>query len=83
MEPILPYLTGVHRDSAWATHRCPSRYRVEDMHLGEVDPDSLLDHVMNCGHSWCPPRSRVSSCQVYTLLRLTTDSNLCDTLRNG
>jgi hypothetical protein len=32
IEATLPYLMGVHRDSAWATHGCPSRYRVEDVH---------------------------------------------------
>jgi hypothetical protein len=32
MKAILAYLTGVHRDSAWATHGCPSRYHVEDVH---------------------------------------------------
>jgi hypothetical protein len=30
-EVILPYLTGVHQDSSWATHGCPSRYRVKDV----------------------------------------------------
>jgi hypothetical protein len=32
MEAIQPYLTGVNRDSAWATHECPPRYHVEDVH---------------------------------------------------
>jgi hypothetical protein len=32
MEAILPYLIGVHRDSAWDTHGCSLRYRVEDVH---------------------------------------------------
>jgi hypothetical protein len=27
-EDTLQYLMGVQWDSAWATHRCPSRYRV-------------------------------------------------------
>jgi hypothetical protein len=27
-----PYLTDVRRDSVGATHGCPSRYRVEDLH---------------------------------------------------
>jgi hypothetical protein len=31
-EAILPYLMDVRRDSAWATHGCPPRYRVEDVH---------------------------------------------------
>jgi hypothetical protein len=31
-EAILPYIMGVHQDSAWATHGCPSRYCVEDVH---------------------------------------------------
>jgi hypothetical protein len=74
---------GVHQDSAWATHECPSWYRMEDVHYGEVGPDRLLDHVMNCGHLWCPPGSRVSCCQVCTLVRLTIDSNLRNTLGNG
>jgi hypothetical protein len=82
-EAILPYLTGVHQDSAWATHGCPSRYYVEDVYYGEVGSDHLLDHIMNCGHSWCPPVSRVSCYLVYTLTRLTIDYNLHDTLGNG
>jgi hypothetical protein len=32
MEAILPYLMGVHRDTAWTTHGCPSWYRVEDVY---------------------------------------------------
>jgi hypothetical protein len=32
MEAILPFLTVVHQDSAWNTHRYPSQYRVEDAH---------------------------------------------------
>jgi hypothetical protein len=48
-EAILPYLAGVHRDSAWAIHGCPSLYRVEDVHYGVVGPDRLLDHVVNYG----------------------------------
>jgi hypothetical protein len=31
-ETILPYITDVKWDSAWATNGCLSRYRVEDMH---------------------------------------------------
>jgi hypothetical protein len=27
---------------------------VEDVHYGEVGLDPLLDHIMNCCHSWCP-----------------------------
>jgi hypothetical protein len=60
MEAILPYLQCVHRDSAWATHGCPLRYHVEDVHQGEVGLDHLLDHIMNYGHSWCLSGSRVS-----------------------
>jgi hypothetical protein len=80
-EAILPYLMGVHRDSAWT--RCPSRDHVEDMDSGEVGPDRLLDRVMNCGHSRCLHDSCVSCCQVYTLVWCTTDLNLCDTDENG
>jgi hypothetical protein len=69
MEAILSYLTGVHRDSAWATQGCPSRYRVEDVHYGEVGPDCLLDDVVNCGHSWGLHGSRVSCCLVLSLVR--------------
>jgi hypothetical protein len=32
LDDTLPHLTYVHLDSVWATHRWPSRYRVEDMH---------------------------------------------------
>jgi hypothetical protein len=57
--------------------------RVEDMHYGDVGPNCLLDRIMNCSHSWCPPGSCVSYCQVYTLARLTIDTNLRDILKNG
>jgi hypothetical protein len=50
---------------------------------GEVGPDHLLYHVMNCCHSWYHPGLRVSCCQVYTLARLIIDSNLRDTLGHG
>jgi hypothetical protein len=36
LDDTLPYLQDVHRDSVWATHECPSRHRVEDMHYGKV-----------------------------------------------
>jgi hypothetical protein len=71
---------GVQWDSAWATHGVSIEAYV---HLGEVGPDRLLDHVVNCCHSWCPPGLCVLCCQVYTLARLTIDSNLCDTLKHG
>jgi hypothetical protein len=32
LEDTLPYLQDVHQDSVWATHECPSAYRVEDIH---------------------------------------------------
>jgi hypothetical protein len=32
LDDALPYLTGVHQDSAWATHGYPLRYRVEDVY---------------------------------------------------
>jgi hypothetical protein len=32
LDDISPYLTNVHWDSVGATHGCPSRYRVEDLH---------------------------------------------------
>jgi hypothetical protein len=38
LDDTLPSLTDVHWDSVWATHECPSRYRIDDMHLGEVGP---------------------------------------------
>jgi hypothetical protein len=57
--------------------------RVEDMHYGEVGAERLLDRVVNCGHLWCPPGLRVSCCQVYTLVRLTIDLNVHDTLGHG
>jgi hypothetical protein len=41
-DDTLRYLQGVHRDSVWATHRCPSRYHTEGMHYGEVGPDLTL-----------------------------------------
>jgi hypothetical protein len=47
-----------------------------------VGPDCLLDHVMNCGHSWCLRGSRVSCCKVIPLARSIIDLNLCDTLGN-
>jgi hypothetical protein len=53
---------------------------MEDVHQGEVVPDRLLGLIMNCCHSWCPSGLCVSCCQVYTLARLTIDSNLHDTL---
>jgi hypothetical protein len=31
-DDTLPYLQDVNRDSVWATHRCPSRHRMEDVH---------------------------------------------------
>jgi hypothetical protein len=56
---------------------------VEDVQVGEVGLDRLLDLVVNYCHSWCPPGLRVSCCQVYTLARLIIDSNLRDTLEHG
>jgi hypothetical protein len=50
-QAILPYLMGVYRDSAWATHGYPSQYHVEYVHYGEVGPDRFLDQVVNCGQS--------------------------------
>jgi hypothetical protein len=38
----LPYMRDIHWDSVWATHGCPSRYHVEDMHYGEVGHDLTL-----------------------------------------
>jgi hypothetical protein len=38
-----PYLTGVQCDSVGATHGCSLRYRVEDLHLGEVGTTWLFD----------------------------------------
>jgi hypothetical protein len=32
MKDILPYLTDVKWDSAWAIHGCQLRYSVEDVH---------------------------------------------------
>jgi hypothetical protein len=40
---------------------------MEDMQYGEVDPDRLFDHVVNCCHPWYPPGPRVLCCQVITL----------------
>jgi hypothetical protein len=34
---------------------------VEDVHLGEVGPDRLLDRIVNYCHLWCPPSLRVLS----------------------
>jgi hypothetical protein len=42
LDDTLPCLMDVHWDSVWATHGCPLRYRVEDMHYGEVGPDLTL-----------------------------------------
>jgi hypothetical protein len=42
---------------------------VEDVHKGEVCPDHLFAHVVNCCHLWCPSGPRVSCCQVITLVR--------------
>jgi hypothetical protein len=39
--PTIPI--GCHWDSVWANHGCPSRYHMEDMHLGTVGPVRLFD----------------------------------------
>jgi hypothetical protein len=58
---------GRIRDSVWATHRCPLRYCVEDMHYSKVAPTRLLIVIMNCGHLWCLCESCVLCCQVFRL----------------
>jgi hypothetical protein len=55
----------------------------KDVDLGEVGPDHLIDLVVNCCHSWCPPDLRVSCYQVNTLARLIINSNIYDTLGHG
>jgi hypothetical protein len=84
LDDTRPYLMGVTRDSAWATHGVSAEAntwktctRVRWARL-----DSFIV-VMNCCHSWCLSGPRVSCCQVISLARLTIHSNLRDTLRNG
>jgi hypothetical protein len=62
---------------------CPSRHTHGRRHLGEVGSGPAFWS----SHEWLPlvvPTGlRLSCCQVYTLARLTIDSNLCDTLGQG
>jgi hypothetical protein len=82
---------GRYLISLWILYRIVSGHprcvcwgiRVEDGTRVRKDPAWLFDRVVNYCHSWCPPILHVSCCQVYTLARLTTDSNLRDTLRYG
>jgi hypothetical protein len=70
MEAILPYIMSVHQNSAWATNGYLSRYRMEDVHYGEVGPDRLLSRAANYGHWWCLRGSRMSCRWVNSLPRL-------------
>jgi hypothetical protein len=84
LDDTRPYLMGVTRDSAWATHGVSAEAnawktctRVRWARL-----DSFIVVVNYC-HSWCLSGPRVSCCHVISLARLTIHSNLRDTLRNG
>jgi hypothetical protein len=55
---------------------------MEDDTRARSDLARLFDHFMNYGHSLCLRSSYVSCCQVYTLARLTIDSNIRNTLEN-
>jgi hypothetical protein len=82
-EVILPYLTDVKWDSAWAAYGVSAEaYMWKTCTWVRWALIVCLTSSWNCCHSWCPPGLCVSCCQVYTLARLITDSNLCNTLRN-
>jgi hypothetical protein len=82
-EAILPNLTDVKWDSAWATHGVSAEtYVWKTCTRVRWALIVSLASSWNCCHSWCPPSLRLSCCQVYTLARWITDSNLRDTLGN-
>jgi hypothetical protein len=70
LDDTLPRLTDVHSDSVWATHRCSSRLSCARHVLGRdrTWADSLIV-IAKGGHSWCLRGSRVSCCQVISLVR--------------
>jgi hypothetical protein len=61
-EAILHYLLNDIGIVYAPPNRCPSRYRMEDVHHGDVGPDLLFDRVANCVESWVFVTIHVSFC---------------------
>jgi hypothetical protein len=80
LDDTLPHFMSVQWDSVWATHGVFAEPYVWKTALG---PAGLFGHVVICCHSQCPLGLRVSYCQVYTVARLTIDSNLHNALGHG
>jgi hypothetical protein len=79
LNDTLPYLMDDRRDNAWATHGVSAEANMWKSYsrVRWARLDSLIVIVKYC-HSWCPPGSHVSCCQVISLARCKIDLRLHD-----